>query len=101
MLPGLLVTVPPLPVTVTLNVRRTPKEAVTLCAEFTFKEQLAVPLHAPLQPEKKDVAPGVAVSVTAVPLANWAEHVPVVQLMPAGEEVTVPEPAPAMVTVSG
>jgi hypothetical protein len=87
-------------VTVTLNVRSTPKFALTVCAEFMVNEQVPVPLHAPLQPEKKDVAPAAAVSVTAVPMANWAEHVPVVQLMPAGEEVTVPEPAPAIITES-
>jgi hypothetical protein len=100
MLPGLLVTVPPLPVTVTLNVLSGPKVALTLSGEFRVNEHVPLPLHAPLQPEKADAAPGVAVNVTWVPLANWAEQTPVVQLMPAGEEVTVPEPAPAIVTMS-
>jgi hypothetical protein len=44
-------------------------------------------------------AEGVAVRVTAVPLLNDAEHV-VPQLIPAGALVTVPDPAPARLTVS-
>src|SRR5437879_11958753 len=52
----------------------------------------------PLQPEKVEPAVGVAVKVTAVPLANGAEHV-APQATPAGLLVTVPAPAPALVTV--
>src|SRR5436309_2100218 len=52
----------------------------------------------PLQPEKVDPAVGVAVKVTAVPLANGAEHV-APQAMPAGLLATVPAPAPALVSV--
>jgi hypothetical protein len=44
-----------------------------------------------------EVASGVAVSVTAVPLTNEAaQEVP--QLMPAGVLVTVPDPVPARTT---
>ena len=53
----------------------------------------------PLQPVKVEPAAGVAVRVTAVPLAKEAEHV-APQAMPAGALVTVPLPAPALLTVS-
>src|SRR5437879_8420220 len=52
----------------------------------------------PLQPVKVELASGVAVKVTAVPLANGAEHV-APQATPTGLLVTVPAPAPAVVTV--
>ncbi|PYN89529.1 MAG: hypothetical protein DMD87_05320 [Candidatus Rokuibacteriota bacterium] len=53
----------------------------------------------PLQPVKVKPAAGVAVSTTAVPLANEAEHV-VPQAIPAGTLVTVPLPAPLTFTVN-
>jgi len=53
----------------------------------------------PLQPVNVEPAAGVAVRVMAVPLGNVAEHV-VPQEIPAGELVTVPVPAPAVLTVS-
>ena len=59
--------------------------------------QVAVPLQAPDQPANVELAPGVAVSVIAVPLAKLAVHV-VPQLIPAGLLVTVP--APVLCTVS-
>ena len=62
--------------------------------------QVPVPVQAPLQPVKVEPTAGAAVNVTAVPLANEAEHV-VPQLTPAGALVTVPMPTPALVTVSG
>src|SRR5436309_3078665 len=49
-------------------------------------------------PMKVEPAAGVAVSVTAVPLAKLAEQV-APQLIPAGELVAVPLPVPAGVTV--
>jgi len=56
-----------------------------------------------LQPEDQlpnvELPVGVAVSVTEVPLAKLALHADG-QLMPAGELLTVPVPAPAKVTVS-
>jgi hypothetical protein len=60
----------------------------------------AVPVQAPLQPEKTDPDADCAVSVTDVPAAKSAEHAwP--QSIPAGLEVTVPAPSPMWVTASG
>src|SRR5258705_10858869 len=53
----------------------------------------------PLQPVKVELGSGVAVKVTAGPLANGAEHV-APQVMPVGELVMVPVPVPDLLTVS-
>jgi hypothetical protein len=53
----------------------------------------------PLQPAKEEPDVGVAVRVTAVPLANEAAQV-APQEMPAGLLVTVPLPAPVFETVN-
>lgn len=58
---------------------------------------VADPEHAPPQPEKVEPPEAAAVSVTLVPLSYSAEQV-APQSIPAGDEVTVPEPAPALVT---
>jgi hypothetical protein len=61
--------------------------------------QLALPLQAPLQPMKVDVLSGTALSVTLLPAAKFcAQSLP--QLMPAGEELTVPTPLPLLLTAS-
>jgi len=99
---GLLVTVPiPEPVLFTVSVKAwRAKVAVTVVAAFRVTVQVPVPEQPPpLQPEKVEPAAGAAVKVTAVPLANAAEHV-APQVMPAGLLVTVPAPAPALLTVS-
>jgi hypothetical protein len=72
------------------------KVAVTLLSAFITREQeVPVPLHAPLQPEKVEPAAGVAASVTLVPPAKGAlQAVP--QLIPLGTEVTVPLPLPGL-----
>ena len=62
--------------------------------------QVPVPVQPPpLQPVNVEPAAGVAVKVTAVPLANAAEQV-APQAMPAGALETVPVPVPAVVTAS-
>jgi hypothetical protein len=50
------------------------------------------------QPVNFEDAPGTAVSVTTVPDGNPAAHV-APHAIPAGAEVTVPDPAPSRVTV--
>src|SRR5262249_61709334 len=57
------------------------------------------PVEPPLQPVKVEPAAGVAVNVTAVPIVKDVEQV-VPQEIPVGALVTVPLPAPALVTVS-
>ena len=68
-----------------------------LAASLVTVQVATVPLHAPDQPAKDDRASGVAVSVTCVPMANVARHV-LPQLIPAGEDVTIPPPAPVLAT---
>ena len=53
----------------------------------------------PLQPEKTEPGLGVAMRVTEVPLAKFAEQL-VLQLIPAGLLVTTPLPVPAAVAVA-
>jgi len=90
---GALVTVPE-PATVTDRVGSA-KFAVTARLELTVNMQVLVPEHAPLQPPKRKFVPGVAVSVTCVPIAKVPVHAPG-QLIPAGLLVTFP--VPTMVT---
>src|SRR5512136_1384676 len=59
-----------------------------------------VPEHLPLQPAKVEVTPGVAASVTTVPVTKLVEHTPAGQLMPAGALVTFPLPVPVRLTAS-
>jgi len=73
--------------------------AVTLRATVMLTRQLPVPLQAPLQPVKVEPVPGVAVRVTVLPAAMVALQV-LPQFTPAGDEVTVPAPVPALVTLS-
>jgi hypothetical protein len=99
---GLLVTVPlPAPALVSVRVNDgSAKVAVTEVAPLIVTVQVvAVPEQPPpFQPEKVEPDAGAAVKVTAVPLVKEVEQV-VPQEMPAGELVTVPLPAPALVTV--
>ena len=60
---------------------------------------VVVPEHAPPQPPNVLPELGVAVSVTLVPKGNAAEHVPP-HVIPAGLEVTVPLPVPALDTLT-
>lgn len=76
------------------------KVAVTLLAEFIVTTQVPVPLQPePLQPVNVDPAEAAAVSVTTVPELNDAPQV-APQLIPAGEDVTVPAPVPVFETDS-
>ena len=74
------------------------KVAETAFAAFMLTMQLAVPVHAPLQPMKVEPALGLALRVTNVPAENLVEHA-APQLIPAGDEVTVPVPLPDFDTV--
>src|SRR2546426_7558116 len=99
---GALVTVPiPAPVLPTVSVKvGTAKVAVTVVAALSVTEQVPVPEQPPpLQPEKVEPTAGAAVKVTAVPLANTAEHV-APQEIPTGPLVIVPVPAPLGLTGS-
>ena len=60
--------------------------------------QASAPEQAPDQPLKSELAFGFAVSVTDVPLANFAVHAEP-QLIPEGLLVTVPPPVPEFWTV--
>jgi hypothetical protein len=73
--------------------------AVTDVLEVTVTEHAPVPVHAPDHPAKLEPEAGVAVSVTAVPVAKDALQTEP-QLIPAGLLVIVPEPVPACDTLS-
>jgi hypothetical protein len=74
------------------------KLAVTdFAASLVTVQVVPVPLHAPDQPAKVDSASGVAVRVTEVPIAKFARHV-LPQLIPTGNDVTSPPPAPVLAT---
>jgi hypothetical protein len=101
---GTLVPVPaPVPASVTVSANvlfLAVKLAITAALAVMVNVQVPVPSQsAPPHPANVELAFGAAVSVTAVPLAKFAEHV-VGQLIPAGLLVTVPAPVPASVTVS-
>src|SRR5262249_33544182 len=73
------------------------KVAVTDRATSIVTGQAPVPVHAPLQPENVEPAAGAAARLTTVPGSELA--LPLApQLIPAGDEVTVP--LPDSVTVS-
>lgn len=73
--------------------------ALTDAALFIVTLHVPVPEHAPDQPEKSEPLVAVAVSVTLVPKAYACEHAEP-QLIPAGLELTLPEPDPDLFTVS-
>src|SRR6266568_9149850 len=82
------------------------KVAITALAALMVTVQVrGVPvLHAagapvPLQPEKEALPLGEAVSVTCALVTRLALQV-TPQLIPAGAEVTAPDPVPALLTVS-
>jgi hypothetical protein len=73
------------------------KLAVTAFVALMVTEQVAVPAHAPDHPVKSEAGAAVAVRVTMAPVVKLAEHV-LPQSIPAGEEATVPLPAPLLLT---
>src|SRR5262245_16170063 len=81
------------------------KSNVAVTSRFVFMLMVhgfVVPAQFPLgmvQPANVEPAAGVTVSVTVLPIAKSAVQV-APQLIPEGDEVTVPEPAPAVVTLS-
>ncbi|CAH1387829.1 hypothetical protein NTGM5_70119 [Candidatus Nitrotoga sp. M5] len=76
------------------------KIAVTFRGAFIATEQVSlVPLHAPLQPEKIEPEAGVAVSVTLAPWVKGALQL-VPQLIPSGDDITVPLPLLNLLTDS-
>ncbi|PYN38714.1 MAG: hypothetical protein DME01_00660, partial [Candidatus Rokuibacteriota bacterium] len=91
----------PAPALVSVSVKDgSAKVAVTLWAALSVTEHAPVPVQPPpLQPVNVDPAAGVAVRVTAAPLANAAAQVAPHET-PAGALVMVPDPAPALVSVS-
>ena len=104
MLPVFDVTVPvPLPALVTVSVKFVVEllnVAVTERAAVIDTVQLVdVPLQAPLQPPNVEPLAAAAMSVTDAPLLKFALQV-LPQLMPDGDEVTVPLPLPLLVSVS-
>jgi len=97
---GLLVTLPlPAPAFVNVRVGAVLKVAVTLRAALMVTLQvLPAPVQAPLHPANTEPTAGVAVRVTTVPLAYSAPHA-VPQSIPAGLDVTLPLPVPALATL--
>ena len=88
---------PPLPADAVIVYVLRLKVAVTFFAPFMVTEHVPVPVHAPDQPPKLELLSGTAVKVTSVPDVYTSEQSDP-QLMPAGEEVTMPAPVPAFVT---
>jgi hypothetical protein len=75
-----------------------PNVAVTLRSALIATEHAPVPVHAPDQPVNVEPDAGVAVRATVLAELKSAPQVDG-QLMPDGELVTVPDPAPDVVTV--
>ena len=71
---------------------------MTDLAASIVTEHVPVPLHAPYHPPKLELLSGTAVKVTSVP-AVYTSVQSDPQLMPEGEEVTMPLPVPALLTV--
>ncbi len=73
---------------------------MTVLAALIVTEQAPVPVQAPLQPVNVEPVAGAAVRVDDGRRKRRPAEQSVPQLMPAGDDVTVPVPVPALVTVS-
>lgn len=78
------------------------KDAVTLIGEFIVTLHDPVPLQPPDHPENTDPLATAYVNVTSVPVLKLVLAPVQVgpQLMPLGDDVTVPVPVPVFATVS-
>jgi hypothetical protein len=99
-IPGVVEATRPVPNRCTARVSRiSVKVAVAERAWLMVTVHVLVPVHAPVQPAKREPVPGVAVRVTFVPYAKLLE-----QALPheiaSGLEVTLPDPFPPARTVS-
>jgi hypothetical protein len=75
------------------------KIAATFLAEFINTVQEPAPVQSPLHPANDEPEPGTALSVTELFVPKlFVQADP--QLIPAGEEIIVPLPEPALVTVN-
>ena len=83
----------------TMQASRRVNVALTDAALFIVRLHVPMPEHGPDQPEKSEPLAAEAVSVTVVPKEYACEHVEP-QLIPAGLELTLPEPDPDLLTVS-
>jgi hypothetical protein len=102
---GLDVTVPlPVPAleTVSGNLNAVNVVVTVAAADMVIVHWVGMPetgVQLELKLVKFEFASGAAVRVTTVPVANWKEHADP-QEIPAGLEVTVPPPVPALEAVS-
>ena len=96
---GAVVNVPPLDVPQTPLTGLAVNVAVTVFATSIVTVHVPVPEHPlPVQPAKVELTDGEAVRVTEV-LALYGSEQSAPQLIPAREDVTVPVPLPALLTV--
>jgi hypothetical protein len=89
---------PPVPAVAVMVLVFRVKVAVTDLATSIVTEHVPVPVHAPDQPAKVELASGVAVSDAVVPELYGSEQSEP-QFIPAGEDVIEPAPVPAFVTL--
>src|SRR5258708_2136099 len=89
----------PSPTTTTVKVTCRMNVATTSWAAVIVTVQAPVPVHAPLQPAKREPGSAAAVNVTTVPSSKVAAHV-LPHSIAAGADVTMPLPVPSRVTVS-
>jgi hypothetical protein len=94
-MPGGAVVTVPLPITATESVGRPSTTFVNFASTVSFSPMRNAhgpePVHVPLQPANAEPLSAVAVSCTAVPGSNVAEHVPG-HAIPGGMDVTRPDP---------